>query len=241
MATVTLRVDDGVRDDLERLAKARDMTVSELLREAIAGLLGARYELAREEAPRSMTMVDRRILALLHEVLDRVDPEEEAGDHQRQIRALERGFTDEYGYEFGGLEPELPLSECTLVHDILEMFTILEHCLKQVDEKARAELGDGVRQLEFSGFDLNDSRESRLLGYARHLIETERWEPLAWHFDNEHERGNSHMPRLGLYQRMLTAYRSVVGRKKAAGGYTMEPYRFNVADLREVLTTVRSS
>lgn len=45
---------------------------------------------------------------------------------------------------------------------------------------SRQRLGPGD---EFAGFDLNDSRESRLLGYAKHLINTKRRESLASHFD----------------------------------------------------------
>jgi hypothetical protein len=240
MATITLRLDDGTRDELERLAKTRETSVSELLRESIANLLGTRRELAGEEAPRSMNMVDRRMLALLHEILDRVDPDGDAGDHARQVRALERGFTDEYAYEFGALEPELSLSECTLVQDILEMFTLLEYGLKQVGDRVEAELGDDARLLEFAGFDLNNSRESRLLGYAKHLISTERWEGLAAHFDDQHERGNSHMPTLKRYERMLDAFRTVVDRKKAAVGISFDTYRFDGNDLREVLAAARA-
>jgi uncharacterized protein len=241
LATITLRVDDSARDELERLAQARDTSVSELLREAIADLLGTRHELAREEAPRSINMVDRRILVLLHEILKRVDPNGDAGDHPRQIRTLERGFTDDYTYEFGGLEPELPLSECTLVYDILDMFVVLESGLEKLDDQVEAELGDHARYtLEFSGFDLNDSRESRLLGYARHLIKTKRWESLASHFDDKHERGNSHMPTLEQYQRMLHAYRSIVTRKRAADKFSIKAFRFNADDLREVLAAARA-
>lgn len=240
MATITLRVDDGVRDELERLAQARGKSVSELLRAAIADLLGTRRELAREEAPRSMSMLDRRVLVMLHQILERVDPDEESGDHARQIRALERGFTDEYDFEFGGMEPELPLSECALVHDILEMYTVLEHSIGQLGERAEVELGAGARHvLEFSGFDLNHPRESRLLSYARHLIRTERWENMAWHFDDKHERGNSHMPRVEMYQRLLSAYRSIVERKSAEG-LSIDAYRFTADDLRDVLAAARA-
>ena len=235
MATITLRVEDSTRDKLEQLAKARGTSVSELLRETIADLLGTRRELVTDQTPRSLNMKDRRMLALLHEILDRVDPDGEAGDHRRQIDALERGFTDEYAYEFGALEPELSLAECTLVHDILEMFTVLESSVARLDEKAQAELDDDARHvLVFAGFDLNDSRESRLLGYARHLINTERWEAMAGHFDDQHERGNSHMPTLARYQRMLTAFRAIVARKTKTAGLTLTAYQFGIDALREV-------
>lgn len=233
MATITLRVEDGTRADLERLAQARETSVSELLRDAIADLLGTRRDLAGEETPRSMTMVDRRVLALLHEVLDRVDP---AGDHRRQVEALESGFTSEYSYAFGGLRPELPMTESTLVHDILEMFSVLERNTQRLGD--RVELGDRARgTLEFAGFDFNHARESRLAEYAEHLIDTGRWTEMAHHFDDQHERGNSHWQMLDRYQRMLTAYRAVVTRKKAtAGVLSADIYNFDIADLREILT-----
>jgi uncharacterized protein len=237
MATITLRVDDGTRSDLERLAQARETSVSELLREAIADLLGTRRDLAGEEAPRSMTMVDRRVLALLHEVLDRVDPDGEAGDHRRQVEALERGFTSEYSYEFGGIRPELPMAESTLVHDILEMFSVLERNVERLGDRVEAEFGERARgALGFAGFDFNHAHESRLADYAEHLIATGRWTMMAHHFDDQHERGNSHWQMLARYQRMLTAYRAVVTRKKAAAGFPgADVYDFDVDDLREIL------
>jgi uncharacterized protein len=237
MATITLRVEDGTRADLERLAQARETSVSELLRDAIADLLGTRRDLAGEEAPRSMTMVDRRVLALLHEVLDRVDPDGDAGDHRRQVEALESGFTSEYSYEFGGLRPELPMAESTLVHDVLEMFSVLERNTERLGDRVDAELGDRARgTLEFAGFDFNHARESRLAEYAEHLIATDRWTEMAYHFDAQHERGNSHWQMLDRYQRMLTAYRAVVTRKKAtAGVLSADVYNFDIADLREIL------
>ncbi len=42
---------------------------------------------------------------------------------------------------------------------------------------------------------------------------------MAHHFGDQHERGNSHWQMLDRYQRMLTAYRAVVARKKAAAGF----------------------
>jgi uncharacterized protein YfbU (UPF0304 family) len=236
MATITLRVDDSTRNELERLSQARETSVSELLREAISDVLGTRRDLAPAESPRSMTMVDRRVLSLLHEILKRVDPDGESGDHARQIEALERGFTDEYAYEFGALEPELPLAECTLVHDILEMFTVLESSLGRLGDPAATELGEDARSvLEFAGFDLQDPRESRLLSYAKHLINTRRWENLANRFDSRHEHGNSHMRTLDRYQHMLAAYRSVVARRKAQTPFSFEVYWFEADDLCQVV------
>lgn len=236
MATITLRTDDSTRDELERLARAREATVSDLLRGAIDDLLGRRRELALDQAPRSVGVVERRTLVLLHQVLHHLDPEGHVGDHRRQIELLEEGFTDEYGSEFAGIRPELALSECALVHDILEMFTILEHSLGKLDEQARAGLGEHSSfAFEFRGFDLSDPRESRLLSYAEHLITTKRWTTLADRFDSEHDHGNSHAKLLPHYQRMLSAYRTVVARRQITHPLSPEAYSFTAGDLREVL------
>ncbi len=238
MATITLRVEDHTRDDLEQLARTRQTSVSELLRGAIADLLGTRRELASEQSPRSMSMVDRRTLALLHGILDRLDQDGDTGEHKRQIDALERGFTDEYAYEFGALEPELSLAECTLVHDILEMFVVLQSSLGKLSQSVQDELGADIRHaVTFAGFDMSDSRETRLLSYAKHLIATDRYDYLKSHFDGKHEHGNSHMAMLGLYQRVLQAYREVLERKKGSSGFLgIEDYRFSAEDLRQVGT-----
>jgi uncharacterized protein YfbU (UPF0304 family) len=238
MAVITIRVKDNIRDDLERLAQAHGTTVSELVREAIEGLVGARHDLKREGAPQTLSMVDRRTLVLLHKILDRVDDgkNQDSEDHQRQIKALERGFSEEYNYEFGGLEPELSLSESSLLFDILDMFTVLEACLRDLDEQAIASLGEyGRDDLTFAGFDANHPRESSLRSYARHVIKTGRWTSMAYHFDDQHERGNSHTQMLEQYQRMLIAYKSVLARRKAKKGHSMDAYRLDVNDLREVL------
>jgi len=87
------------------------------------------------------------------------------------------------------------------------MFLVLKNSLVRLNAEDRAELGDSAtRALTFRGFDFNDSHEVRLGGYARYLIKDGKWVELAEHFDDQHERGNSHMPVLMLYRRMLTAF-----------------------------------
>ena len=44
-----------------------------------------------------------------------------------------------------------------------------------------------------------------MLGYARSLFEAGKWTELADDFRNA-DGGNSHSPRIGVYQRMLDAY-----------------------------------
>lgn len=220
MATITVRIDDATRDQVEAVARARGVNVSELLRSAIDDLLGRDVDRPREDVPTSLTMVERRMLAMQHEILLRleVDDAYDVAYRKQRIDALDRGFTAEYGDEFAGLEPEMSRRDCGLVWDILDMFRILKASMARLGAEKVATLDEHApRALTFRGFDANDSYESRLLGYARFLISSDRWEDLAEHFDASHERGNSHSPVLATYLRMLAAFQPIWKSKLGRG------------------------
>lgn len=162
-------------------------------------------------APSTLSKRARLHLVLLHRLAGSLTKNSgEAEHHDRMIEVLEHGFTAEYSDEFTAIYDELPLEECKLVMDILDMFRVLEasaeaigaDTLRQIDEHAD-------RAVTFAGFDFNNSREGRMADYARYLIRQGRWTDLAVYFDDEHEHGNSHMPMLDRYQRMLAVYRPI--------------------------------
>lgn len=89
------------------------------------------------------------------------------------IEVLNSGYTTEYVDVFQMIQPEMTRRECSLVHDILEMFDTLERSVGQLTEEQRASLGEHAEhRLTFHGFDFNDSQEGRLASYARYLIKT---------------------------------------------------------------------
>jgi uncharacterized protein YfbU (UPF0304 family) len=205
MATMTIRLDDRTREDLDAVAGVRGVTVSDLLRAAIDVVLGRDLDRVVGDAPLSLSPVQRRMLTMQHQILSRLNADE-ADHHHKMVEVLERGFTGEYASVFESIRPELSHQECALVWDLLEMFRQLRFSLGRLDTAERAALGD-ERTLIFRGFDFNDSREARLASYARYLVVTNgQWEELGECFDDEHERGNSHMPVLAAYQRMLDAF-----------------------------------
>jgi uncharacterized protein YfbU (UPF0304 family) len=242
MATLTLRVDDPVRDQLQAMAEGRGISVSDLLRSLIDGLFDRddRDDPRPRVVPESMTPVDRKQLALLHKILARLVEEKTAderlgydGDTKYQLdraQVLEEGWTKEYDLEFYVMEPELSRRDCGLVMDLLDMFRILKFSA----EKVAVELsGDELGMLEFGGFDLNDGVESRLLEYARWLVsDGERWQEQAEVFSGENDRGNSHSPRLGTYRRMLQAYEPIWRGVVRRGGRT--DYLLTADELRRV-------
>lgn len=219
MATMTIRLDDQRHGELERLARERGSTVSDMVRLAIDGLL-------RRDVPHSLDMVARRSLALLHEILALLDPDPVAQRaHQRSVRVLSKGYRSEYDREFYAFDTELPPADGSLLMDL--------------DEDALAEIGNNApRLLTFGGFDYQEPRENQLIGFAEHLINDERWTSLAHHFGDrpgEPDCPNSHSPMLERYQRLLGAYQAVIGERAGPDGIRgIDAYRLEVDDLKTV-------
>ncbi len=221
MATLTVRVEDHVRDQLQAVADGRGVSVSDVLRSLIESLFDRTDRgVSRPAAvPESLTMTQRRTLSLLHRILARLIDEDATGDDRLgedgdtdyqldRAQALEHGWAAEYDMEFIAIRPELSRRECGLVMDILDMFRVLRASTDRVaeqpgsDELAPEQLG----WLTFRGFDLNDDMEGRMLTYARALVSGDRWTELADAFSADHDRGNSHHRLLPTYQRMLGVF-----------------------------------
>jgi uncharacterized protein len=70
---------------------------------------------------------------------------------------------------------------------------MLSASIDRLSADDRAALGDDNEdRLRFGGFDLNDSREGRLLGYVRHLVDTDRWAEIKPRLADIGDNGNSH-------------------------------------------------
>jgi uncharacterized protein len=244
MAQLNVRLDDHTRDLFDALARARGLSASDLIRGLIdkeLGRDGSLDQLSSDVSPGSLSAVERRTLALLHEALALLtldsgerDGGRESQHHRRMIEVLDDGFTAEYSEMFRTMQSELTRRECQLVHDILQMFGILERSVEELSEEERADIGkDAEHALRFHGFDFNDSREARLASYAQFLISTDHWQEMAKHFDAGHEQGNSHLPRLALYQRMLAVWQPIWREKLRS--IRPDAYLYTPAELQEVL------
>lgn len=225
MAVLNIRVDDRVRDQLKELSEDRGVTLSEYVRDLIMEAVVPVYEQEREhgdEPPvESMRIADRQVLSLLHRILARVLPEDANdvdGDLEYQLmRAsiLEAGYTGEYWYETAGFNTELSKRDCERVKDILDMFRICTYSIDYL-RKEGAELDDQlVYELEFRGFDHNDSLEGHMARYVNFLMrDGELWTELRPQIDRN-DCGNSHSLMLDVYLRMLAEYRRIMdGRKR---------------------------
>jgi uncharacterized protein YfbU (UPF0304 family) len=168
--------------------------------------------------PRSLTAVKRQQLALLHRILARVvgDDNDVDGDKDYQLERadiLEKGFVGAYPTEFIAIRPELSVDESRFVVGVLNMFRVITFSLEALRR-------DGVEPdeslqlaFEFLGFDQNDPRETRLLGWVRYLVDGEHWGELADGF-RDHDDGNLHSPMAPVYERMLDEYNRIQARKR---------------------------
>lgn len=234
---MSIRVEDPLHRRIEEAANGEGLSVSEWIRQLIVSALGL-DEVGDWSAPTTLSKRDRQQLALLHRLVELVSPDEdEASFHAKVANVLQRGYTLEYSDEFISIEEEMPMSECRLVMDLLDMFRVIKASVDGLGLEKVKQIDDAAEHgLKFRGFDFNDHREGRMADYAEHLIQTGRWVELAEYFDDLHERGNSHFPVLDSYLRMLEAFKPIWSDRIVGGGRGR--YLLDEGELREIVLAV---
>lgn len=214
MATITVRVEDRTKGELEALARARGVTVSDIVRQYIETEHGTSERGDDAAPPRSLSLQERHNLVLMHTLLAKIgDDNYSSGYHERAVEALTMGYSAEYSQEFSGYAREMPRRDCELVQNILDLFRAITNGLRELPEAEKEQLSsDELEDLQFSGFDGNDDVEGMMMSYARYLIENGKWQELKPQFD-ANDGGNSHTQMLGRYQRMLDVYRPIAERR----------------------------
>ena len=237
MATVTIRLDDSTREELEGIADTRGLTLSDLLRDQIDALLG-RHVPIRDDVPHALSFQQRQVLAQQHEILAllHTDDKYESRHHHTMAEVLREGYAGEYDRVFSAMPPEMSRSECKLLWDILNMFRVLGASVDRLSADDRAALGDDNEpRLRFGGFDLNDSREGRLLGYVHHLVDTDRWTEIKPRLAEIGDNGNSHSPRLPTYERMLAVYKPIFeDGARSERGHSIDAWLLTIDELKQV-------
>lgn len=225
MSTIAFRVDDAMRTELEELARSRGVSLSDLVRSTLEGLLLRDDPRGRwtETAPRTLTTYERQMLALQHRILAHVMPtkhedaptgdcaqvEGDPGYQRRRAQILEGGYVTEYGDVFISTHPELTADECIFVMDLLDMFRTVTVSIQRLRGAGQSIDDETERLLQFDGFDYQVEAETRLLDYVRHLVSDTRWSEVLPVLGPDHDHGNSHGPRLDLYQRILGEYQLI--------------------------------
>ena len=242
MAVLNIRVDDRVRDQLKELADDHGVTTSEyvrdLLMEAVVPVFERELEHGDEPPAESMRIVDRQVLSLLHRILGRVLPEDANdvdGDLEYQLmraKILEEGYTGEYWYETAGFRTELSKRDCSRVSDILQMYRILTYSIRDLEKEGAPVPEELARQLAFRGFDHNDALEGHMANYVEFLMrDGERWTELQPQLERN-DRGNSHMPMLDTYLRMLSEFRRIMDSRER--GARRLDYLLSLEELEQI-------
>ncbi|WES65832.1 YfbU family protein [Microbacter sp. GSS18] len=239
MAVLNVRVDDSVRDQLKEMADDQGVTLSEFVRDLVSASTVPVYEHPEDhgdlEVPESLRQVDRQMLALLHRILARVLLEDGGGDLEGQLElaeVIQEGYTGEYYRLVADLSPELSRRDSNRVLDILEMFRYITFSIGKLKRDGESVGDDLEASLEFRGFDHNNSLEGHMARYVRFLMDDDRWAELQGQMDR-HDRGNSHMPVLDLYLRMLGEYRRIMeGRGRR--GYDLDAYYLSLDELQRL-------
>lgn len=220
MAVLNVRVDDRVRDQLKDLADHNGVSLSEyvrdLLMEAVVPVYESKVRHGDEAPVESMRIADRQMLSLLHRILARVLPEDANdvdGDLAYQLmraKILEEGYTGEYWYETAGFRTELSKRDCDRVSDIPQMFRVITFSMNDLKQEGAPVSEELALQLEFRGFDHNDSLEGHMASYVNFLMrDGERWTELRPQLERS-DNGNSHSRVLDTYMRMLAEYRRIM-------------------------------
>ena len=227
MATLTIRLDDQTRDDLQAAAHSEGQTLSEFVRARLEDAVhdfGGQSSDVPKTAMETLSTRDRHMLALLHRILGRVLPEDANGtdgdkDYQlERAEVLESGFTTEYWAEFAGLQPELSMKDGKFVMDVLDMFRVTRYSIDRLDTEEETPLQDSTRDaLDFRGFDRNDELERQMADYVAYLVTDDRWTEQKDYVLGP-RRGNSHRKMIPIYSRMLSRYRMVRETRGRSGG-----------------------
>lgn len=242
MPTLTIRIDEDMRDRLNEAAEERGVSTSTYVRNAVEEHFRLEDGDLLEQRPGEsleLSPFERQTLVLLHRATlaakgDLGNEYYDSDSEMRSIQVLEHGFTSEYaGQEFAGIYDPMPQSEGELVWDILDMFRVIKFSAKELGNSGweQLKLKNAEMYGTFSGFDLNDEREARMLTYTQHLVESGRWEEQKeFVIGRTSDRGNSHRRMLDTYRAMLRVFKPLW--KKAVRGFGRQ---LTADDLCEVL------
>ena len=165
------------------------------------------------EKKEKLSRIERLILINQSRILEQLEPESKE-DLQLHREALEKGYELEYLTNTDELISDpLPEAECILVSRILQMCSILQNRLAELDELPRT---PHRRVVEKVGFDGNHEAPHR--AYARYLVEK------CGYFENisAESHFNSHSRRLPIYVELLERYQTELRNNLSVDPFTVE-------------------
>lgn len=201
MATVSFRVEDELKERIDRLAEDRGLNVSHLFRQALIDKLLEIEPHSEEESRFPLTVKERLALVLQLRTLAAVSSSGEKEGLEKQIEALYSGYEFHYPDLITAFDNGLTRRASKEVLDILDMYADLSWGFQKLKDKA------GIKEADvwFPGFDGNN--ETRQMAYARYfLFDLDRYNSL--HEQVKKNDCNSHCPMLHIYRKMLPVFKS---------------------------------
>lgn len=240
MPTITLRVDNDTKDYLDAIAKGRNVSVSNLLRDLIDNhlLLKQDGEQKPKSSPISLSSYERLTLALQYRLLALASSsdKEMSAEYSYRAEVLENGYSFEYSMLFDHVSPELSEKDGKLVIDILNMFIYINHSLSNLSSAEARKLKPFEHQIKYLGFDNHVPRESAMQSYVNFMVfQRNKWKQL---FPNKNDaRIEAPSPQIPRYSRMLDAFNLIYAEKQKKNG----PFDRSPLTLSELLRIVAAS
>tara|TARA_R110000868_G_scaffold39376_1_gene137068 strand:+ start:28285 stop:28998 length:714 start_codon:yes stop_codon:yes gene_type:complete len=199
MATVSFRISDELKRELDELSAEKGYHLSKLFRKAIEDLRDAMRH-GPDGGAFDLSLKDRLMLSNQYRILEKLDPDH-AERHATHREILTSALETHYVTLLDGFTNDLNLEVSHEVMDILAMFTRLRLSYDHLGGSSSIQPQD----IEFSGFD--PQFEGEMLSFAQFYIQKlgrHRW--LGEALGNALE---SAMPMQDIYRRMLVAWRAI--------------------------------
>lgn len=199
MATVSFRITDELKRELDELSAEKGYHLSKLFRRAIEDLRDTMRH-GPAGGVFDLTLKDRLLLSNQYRILELLD-KDRAAEHEEHRAVLTRAQETHYVTLLEDFSKALNLEVVGEVMDILAMFTRLRMSYDHLGGKTSiADEG-----MEFGGF--HPEFESEMLSYAQFYMQ--KLGRHRWLRSDDGKGIESHVPMLDVYRRMLSAWKSI--------------------------------
>jgi uncharacterized protein len=199
MATVSFRISDELKRELDELSAEKGYHLSKLFRKAIEDLRDAMRH-GPDGGAFDLSLKDRLILANQYRMLEMLD-EKQSGRHAVHREILTSAMETHYVTLLDDFANDLNLDVSHEVMDILAMFTRLRLSFEHLTGASKV----AEQEIRFSGF--HPEFESEMLGFANFYMK--KLGRHRWLSESLNEGLESAVPMLDVYRRMLTAWKSI--------------------------------
>ena len=194
MATVSFRVNDELKRELDELSAEKGINLSKVFRQALAKIKDELLYGSYERAGLQLSLKERLIL---YRALELLDPDA-LERHRRHRDIVENGYEIHYLSLADDFSGSMNVDLCREVLDVLDMFGIARLSFNALEDPSGLD-EDGLR---FDGF--SSDFEEEMLAYARYFIlKLGRYPSLR---TDESTNFSSDAPMIDIYRQMISVW-----------------------------------